>query len=576
MTVELNVSIEQNLVQALIQRAATDPDDIAYHFISDLPATHIKLTCASLLWEAASLAVLLQEQNLTGKPVLLACRMNYAFVVGFYACLLAGAIAVPTAPPRREALKQRIQFIAKHAGVLAILTDTDSVMASSFNPEIPKIDIRQENHGGSRADPCLWEPVEICPETPALIQYTSGTVADPHGVLQTHGRLARACAAVRHSFAHDAQSVSMITLPLFHEVGLIYGVLEPMTSGIPAVLMTPAQFVQRPERWLYLIQHHQVTTIGGPNFMFDILLRKVRASHLPGVDLSSLQVCFCTGEQVRSATLARLFHLLEPAGLKEQALLPCYSLSEAGRHVTGALGRKGPIMDQPGIAGISHPVVSCGKPHEDCRILVVDPVSRQQTAEGEVGEIWFQCDSAGLSYWNEPLVSEAVFGAFLENGDGPFIRTGDIAYQLFGELFVIGRLSDRIRLCGAYHAPQDLELLAEHSHCGLRPSASAAFIVDGMERSKLVIVCEIRREFMRRREKWPHIKTAIRNAIKRVHLLPVDDIVLLASGTLPKTSSGKVRRNQCRTDYLNGTLHTADAYERSRRHGQELTLSYNH
>ncbi|HEX8886156.1 MAG TPA: AMP-binding protein, partial [Noviherbaspirillum sp.] len=432
------------------------------------------------------------------------------------------------------------------------------------------------NDAPSRPDPSLWEPVDIRPETPALIQYTSGTATDPHGILQTHGRLARACVAVRNSFGHDKHSVSMITLPLFHEVGLMYGVLEPMMSAIPAVLMTPAQFVQRPGRWLYLIQHHHVTTIGGPNFMFDILLRKMRPGHLRGVDLSSLRVCFCTGEQVRAATLARLLNLLEPVGLKQQALLPCYSLSEAGRHVTGALAEQGPGMDQPGIAGISHPVMSCGTPHDDCRILVVDPVSRQQAIDGEVGEIWLQCDSAGLSYWNEPLVSEAVFGAFLENGDGPFIRTGDIAYMLSGELFVVGRLADRIRLCGAYHAPQDLELLAERSHCGLRPSASAAFTVDGVERPKLVIVCEIRRELIRRRDKWPQIETAIRNAIRRVHMLPVDDIVLLAPGTLPKTSSGKVRRNQCRTDYLNGTLQTAAAYGSRRPHGFEPALASNH
>jgi acyl-CoA synthetase (AMP-forming)/AMP-acid ligase II len=576
MTVESNVSVEQNLVQGLIHRAATAPDETAYHFIGDLPGGHIKLTCANLLWEATSLAVVLQERNLTGRPILLACRTNYGFVISFYACLLAGGIAVPTSPPRREGLKQRIQFIAAHARVAAILTDSDSVMATSFNPDVPTIDIRQENNAASRADPCLWEPIEIRPETPALIQYTSGTAADPHGILQNHGRLALACAAVRRSFGHGAHSVSMITLPLFHEVGLMYGVLEPMMSGIPAVLMTPAQFVQRPGRWLYLIQHHHVTTIGGPNFMFDILLRKVRPNQLRGVDLSSLRVCFCTGEQVRAATLARLLDLLEPVGLKEQALLPCYSLSEAGRHVTGLLGGKGPAMDQPGIAGISHPVLSCGAPHDDCRILVVDPVSRQQVDESEVGEIWLQCDSAGVGYWNDPLVSEAVFGAFLENGEGPFIRTGDIGYFLSGELFVVGRLADRIRLYGAYHAPQDLELLAERSHCGLRPSASAAFTVDGVERPKLVIVCEIRRELMRGREKWPQIETAIRNAIKRVHQLPVDDIVLLAPGTLPKTSSGKVRRNQCRTDYLDGTLHTADAHACRRRYDFEPARTSNH
>lgn len=153
MFVESNVSVEQNLVQGLIHRAATSPDDTAYHFIGDLPGTHLKLTCANLLWEAASLAVVLQARNLAGSPVLLACRTNYAFVIGFYACLLAGAIAVPTAPPRREGLKQRIQFIARHAQVAAILTDSDSVMATSFTPAVPKIEIHQENNAASRPDP---------------------------------------------------------------------------------------------------------------------------------------------------------------------------------------------------------------------------------------------------------------------------------------------------------------------------------------------------------------------------------------------------------------------------------------
>lgn len=576
MALESNESEQQNLVQALIQRAATDPDSTAYHFINDLPARSIKLSYAQLLWEAASLAVVLQKRRLATRPILLASRTNHAFVIGFYACLLAGAIAVPTAPPRRDALRQRMQFIASHAGIAAVLTDSEAVLETSFPPDIPKIVIRPHDEPDGKADPCQWEPVDTSPDMPALIQYTSGTMAEPHGVLQTHRRLARACSAVRQSFRHDADSVSMITLPLFHELGLMYGVLEPMMTGIPAVLMTPAQFVQRPGRWLYLIQHHRVTTIGGPNFMFDILLRAVRPVHLLGIDLSSLRTCFCTGEQVRAATLARVLGLLEPAGLREQALLPCYSLSEAGRHVTGAIGEKGPRMDQPGIAGISHPVISCGKPHDDCRLLVVDPVSRQSIAEGEIGEVWLQCDSVGPGYWNEPLLSEAVFHATLQDGEGPFLRTGDAGYLLAGELFIVGRLADRIRLFGASHAPQDLELLAERSHPGLRPSASAAFTVDGVERPKLVIVCELKRELMRRREKWPQIEAAIRNAIRRVHLLPVDDIVLLASGSLPKTSSGKIRRNQCRTDYLDGTLHTAEKHEAKRRLRCELAMPPNH
>lgn len=295
MDVGSSACASRNLVQVLIHRAAMQPLGTAYHFINDLPAIHIQLSYAALLHEAASLAVVLQRLGLAGKPVLLACKTNCAFVIGLYACLMSGALAVPTAPPRRDTLGQRIDFIAEHSEVAGVLTDSESVLASRFAPALEKIAIRCGAASVQGADPALWEPATLHDDSPALIQYTSGTTGDPHGVLQTHGRLARACAAIQQSFNHDERSVSLITLPLHHELGLAYGVLEPMMTGMPAILMTPAQYVQRPRRWLYLIQSHRVTTIGGPNFMFDILLRSVHAYDLHGVDLSSLRTCFCTG-----------------------------------------------------------------------------------------------------------------------------------------------------------------------------------------------------------------------------------------------------------------------------------------
>lgn len=554
-----NVSQAASIVEILIARATSQPDRTAYHFIGDGPAGDVRLTYGELLREAASLATSLQLLHLKGQPVLLACKTNFFFVVGLYACLMSGALAVPTAPPRRQALEQRIAYLVSHSGASAALTDSDAMLAMNVN--LTMIDIREGRPDPDQAQPVLWAQDDFAGDTPALIQYTSGTTGEPHGVLHSHRGLLAATAAVGASFGHDERSALLITLPLFHELGLMYGVLHPLAWGLPAWLMTPAQFVQRPQRWLHLIQRHRITTAGGPNFMLDIIARTPDSTQLEGLDLSSLHACFCTGEPVRAATMARLMELLQPFGLRPQALLPCYSLSEAGRHLTGAVTGKPPMLDMPAMAGAVHPVVSCGLAHDDAQVLVVDPVSRCVAADGEIGEIWLRCASAGLAYWNEPLLSEAVFGALLKNGDGPFIRSGDAAYMHDGELFVLGRLADRIRFSGCEHAPHDLELQVERSHEGLRPSCAAAFTVDGIERSKLVVVCELKREMLRRREKWPHIELAIRSAIRRVHNISVDDVVLLLPGALPKTSSGKVRRNHCRTSYLQGSLAVAQRFE---------------
>jgi acyl-CoA synthetase (AMP-forming)/AMP-acid ligase II len=563
------IAYGNNAVEILVNRAALQPEQTAYHFIGDDgPATDVKLTYGSLLREAASLAVALQERQLRGKPVMLACKANFFFVVGLYACLMSGALAVPTAPPRRESLEERIHFIARHAGVAAVISDSDSVLGTQFEAHIIKLDLRDQKPGLGPSDPCHWQPWPIMDDTPALIQYTSGVVAEPHGVLHGHGPLMAAALAVGDSFAHKEDSVILITLPLFHDLGLMFGVLHPLVCGVPVLLMTPAQFVQRPQRWLRLLQQHRVTTAGGPNFMFDIVVRTVRPTHLDGLDLSCLRTCFCTGEPTRAATMARMLDLLQPFGLRADAILPCYSLTEVARQVTGKAEGRPARLDLPGIAGMVHPVMSCGKPHPDCRLLIVDPTSRQQVAEGVSGEIWLQCASTGLGYWNEPLLTEAVFHARLYDGDGPFLRTGDVGYLRDGALYVLGRLTDRIMMYGCAHAPHDFELQAERSHPGLRPSSAAAFTVEGKERPRLVVLCELKREMLRRREKWAQIEAAIRSSIKRVHALAVDDVVLLAPGTLPKTSSGKVRRNQCRLDYLHDALVPACDYVEIRRGGE--------
>jgi acyl-CoA synthetase (AMP-forming)/AMP-acid ligase II len=211
------------------------------------------------------------------------------------------------------------------------------------------------------------------------------------------------------------------------------------------------------------------------------------------------------------------------------------------------------------MAGVTHPLISCGAANPGVELRIVDPVSRQVQADGNRGEIWLRGPSIARGYWNDALLTEAVFCATLTDGRGPFLRSNDVGYMKDGQLYFLGRLTDRIHIHGCDHYPQDLEFQAERSHPGLRPSSAAAFIIDGRQRPRLVIACELKKEMLRRREKWPQIESAIRASIRRVHGLHVDDIVLLMPGTLAKTSSGKVRRHQCRSDYLDGSMQRADA-----------------
>jgi acyl-CoA synthetase (AMP-forming)/AMP-acid ligase II len=545
-----------NIVEILVHRAASHPQRPAYHFIGDDPGMDLKLDCATLLREAASLAVLLRQQTLHGKPVLLACKSNRFFVSAFHACLMAGAIVVPTAPPRRALLEERLTYISRHAGIAAVLSDADSVLRHEFAQGLAIIDLRAQSHWPKAQD---WEPPEIHSATPACILYTSGTLSEPHGVLLDHGNLMDASRGVAQSFGHTSESVCMVTLPLFHDMGLLMGVIHPVICDVPVHLMTPAQFVQKPLRWLKLLQRLRITTAGGPNFMFDIVVRNLREEQLTGINLSRIRTMFCTGEPIRVSTVSRLLALLAPCGMNTDAFLPAYSTTETLGLVTGSVMDRPAATDLPGFAGVPHPLICCGRAQTHRDVIIVDPVSRQPLPEGGRGEIWISGSCIGRGYWKEPLLTEAIFAATLADGHGPYLRTGDTGYLKDRKLYFLGRLTDRIRLHGCDHYPQDLEYQAERSHPGIRPSSCAAFTVDARHRPRLVIACELKKEMLRRRESWPQIESSIKAAIRRVHGLHVDEIAFLVPGTLSKTSSGKVRRHQCRDDFLKGSLILAEA-----------------
>ncbi|HSK80382.1 MAG TPA: AMP-binding protein, partial [Thermoanaerobaculia bacterium] len=330
-------------------------------------------------------------------------------------------------------------------------------------------------------------------------------------------------------------------------------------------------FLQRPARWLEAISRYRATTSGGPNFAYELCVRKVGEAEREGLDLSSWRVAFNGAEPVRAGTLRRFAETFAPCGFSATAFRPCYGLAEATLLVSGwrpegeprvlavdaeALERHD-VVD--GDAVRSRELVGCGAAMQT--VLAVDPESGERCAPGRVGEVWVAGPSVAQGYWERPEETAATFGARLADGTGPFLRTGDLGFVSEGEVFLTGRLKDLIILRGRNHYPQDLELTAEKSHAALRAGGGAAFAVDAAGEERLVIVHEVDRHARAGLDagKAEAIAAAVRRAVAEEHEVSVAEVVLIGPETLPRTSSGKVRRRACRELYLEGGLRVLGA-----------------
>ncbi|HEY9422517.1 MAG TPA: AMP-binding protein, partial [Thermoanaerobaculia bacterium] len=381
------------------------------------------------------------------------------------------------------------------------------------------------------------------PQALAFLQYTSGSTADPKGVMVTHANLLHNERMIGAAFGMDEESVVVGWLPLYHDMGLIGNVLQPLHAGARCVLMSPVSFLQRPMRWLEAISRYRATTSGGPNFAYELCLRKADPEALAGLDLASWRVAFNGAEPVRPSTLERFAETFAPCGFRPEAFYPCYGLAEATLFVTG--GERG---SWPRISGSR---VSCGHAWMGQRLAVADPETGMELPTGVEGEIWIAGPSVARGYWKNAEATVQDFNAFLETGEGPFLRTGDLGVLDGGELYVTGRIKDLIILRGRNLYPQDIELTAERSHPDLRPGNGAAFSVEIAGEERLVVVHEVER---RRREGFEEVAEAVRRAVAEEHEAQVHEVVLIRTAGLHKTSSGKVQRGLCRRLYLTDGL----------------------
>ncbi len=535
-------------------RAVSQPDHCAYAFYQGGQPEADTLSYKELFEQAASLASQLQAAGLAQQTVLLACLGPRHFIVAFYACLLAGSIAVPTAPPRRQVLHERLRLLAEDAAPQAMLADTDALLEAA-GPALQRFDLRCHT---ARTDHAAlagaWQRPALDGDALAFLQYTSGSTGAPKGVAVSHANLAANCAAIIAAMGIGADSAILTALPLFHDMGLIGGVLVDMVAGCRASFLPPAEFVQYPERWLQLISSARITHSGGPNFMYELCARHADPQQLAGVDLSTWQVAFCGAEPVRAATVSRFVERFSAIGFRPASFYPCYGMAESTLFISG------PAPGSP-VSVLAHAqtsVVGCGQAAPGTSLLIADPASGQALADGEVGEIWVAGPSVAQGYWQRPQLNAHTFRA----GPGQaYLRTGDLGFLRDGTLYVTGRLKDLIIVYGKKYAAHDLEEAAERSHPALSIGGGAAFGAERDGQEQVVLVFELRREWLRQHQHWPDVRSQMRTALRQSHGLQVDDILFLRPGSLPRTSSGKVRRADCRAGYLAGLLPVLSAAE---------------
>jgi amino acid adenylation domain-containing protein len=559
------------LIEVLRARASAQPDRLAYLFLQNGEEEEARLTYGELDLRARALAARLQERGTAGGRALLLYPPGLEFIAAFFGCLCAEVVAVPAYPPRPGRGLDRLGAILADARPSVVLT-TSALLERlrgglAAAPELAGVEWLATD-GSEAADPALaakWREPRIDPGALAFLQYTSGSTASPKGVMVSHGNLLHNERMIQQAFGQSEDSVVVGWLPLYHDMGLIGTVLQPLWAGATCILMAPLAFLQRPARWLRAISRWGGTTSGGPDFAYALCVQRISAEERAGLDLSRWSVAFNGAEPVRAETMDRFAAAFAANGFRREAFFPCYGLAEGTLFVAGGGPGAGPAVRSVVAAELeahrvvhaeadaigSRSLVSCGRAWMEQRIEIVDPESGTPCAAGRVGEIWVSGPSVARGYWGQLEATERAFGARLPDGTGPFLRTGDLGFVDGGELFVTGRLKDLIILRGRNLYPHDVERTVEHSHPALRPGGGAAFSVDEDGAERLVVVHEVER---RAGADVETVAAAVRAAVAAEHEAQVHAVVLLKAGSLPRTSSGKTRRNACRQGWLAGTL----------------------
>lgn len=567
------------LVHHLRRRALEQPEQIAYTFLTYSGESESEsLTYKELdLW-ARAISDNLYRRGAAGKPVLLFFPSGLEYIAAYFGCLYAGSTAIPAYVPQSARALPRIQAIVDDSQAEFVLTTTGVLTKMmrwvSNVPDLVRltwlaVDTLDLVEGE------YWWNEGVSPNTLAFLQYTSGSTSTPKGVMVSHGNLEHNLKMIHHSWRVDEieKPVGVYWLPIFHDMGLIVGILSAVYSGYPVYFMAPADFLQRPLRWLQAISDYRGTMTSAPNFAYELCLRRVQEKDLDTLDLSCWKGAGNAAEPVRASTLERFSRYFARCGFSIDVFMPAYGLAEATLMVTSAFIDSPALIEHIDKARLDQnefivtddpqdwPMVGCGLPMHGQRVVIVDPETLLPCAEHQVGEVWVAGPSVAGGYWQRPEESAATFQAYLATGEGPFLRTGDLGALQNENLFITGRLKDLIIIDGRNLYPQDIEFTVEKAHPAIRPECCVAFSVDEGDKENLVVLAEIDHRYRpvtgadnEYELDLQEIIKNVREAVSAQYEMLVQKVVLLKIGGILKTSSGKPQRRACRQAFLQGEL----------------------
>lgn len=570
------VAAAATLVDLLGEHAAVNASRMALTFTGGPGAPEGCYTYAELHERAQGIAASLQRHCAPSDRALLLFPSGLDYVLGLLGCLYARVIAVPVnlpGPSRVARVLPRIAGIIGDCEPAAVLTTGE--ILSGAGETLPG-GLRALCVDGPLADAADWRRPDLRADDIAFLQYTSGSTGAPKGVINRHdGLIANAVFLTCLTRPHDA-SVTVSWLPLFHDMGLIMGVLNPLLYGAQAVLMPPGAFTRDPLSWLGAATRHRATVLPGPAFAFQAMADAASASpgRLARLDLASVEAAVPAAEPVLPSTVEHFIRSFASVGLRREAVKPSYGLAETTLIASGSAADKGPviayfdkasleqgrIVRRQGADEQARGYVANGADFGGQDLRIVDPETRRPCDSDAVGEIWVSGPAVASGYWQQPEATRETFAARLAVAeDDPaarrdYVRTGDLGAIVDGELFITGRLKDAMIFRGRCHYPSDVEATVAAVDERLVAHGGAAFTVerDGLEH--LVIVQEAERRTGQADADWDWLLTLIRRAVGQEHDIALHAAVLVRKGTLLKTTSGKIRRAEMRRAYLAGEL----------------------
>ncbi|HEV2678756.1 MAG TPA: amino acid adenylation domain-containing protein [Aliidongia sp.] len=559
-------SADSDLVSLLRMRADSQGDDDAYIFLPDGEQEAGRLTYGALWERAAQVAAFLGQQDCRNAPVLLLMPSSIEFLIGFYGCLLAGGVAIPAPPPHRTRGMERIRSIISDARPRLILAGQPAPTGADGQLDPALADIPWYEMDQVLAEAHRWRGSlpALSGDQPAILQYTSGSTGSPKGIVVTHANAFANILGQQQTTADPDAPRLVSWLPVHHDMGLFGNILAAPVLGGQLAFMPPSAFIQKPARWLAAISRYGAVRSGGPNFAYDLCARAISAEQMEGVDLRGWRTAYNGAEPVRAATLQQFARKFAPYGFQAEAWFPCYGLAETTLIVSGARRRRPPTVRAyardrlgEGLAVATtdatvptQTLVSSGVSVPDHAVRIVERETGMALGPRQIGEIWVAGPSVSPGFWQGPEASAERFGQKVQGEDGKFLRTGDLGFFDDDELFIVSRLDDLIVLRGRNIAPQDIEDAAIRSGTGAVQTA-AAFVEDGGDGDRVVLVLEISRD-IRQQEQLDAVSQAARDAVWQATEVALARLVLVRPGTIPRTTSGKVRRRSTRAGLASG------------------------